>query len=70
MGGKLDAKWIGPYTITGVTDYGNYELCCCSSGKLLKQRVPSTQLKHYISPLDVKVNTIPVHVFHIQDCLC
>ena len=26
MGGKLDTKWLGPYLITGITQYGNYEL--------------------------------------------
>lgn len=58
MGGKLDAKWLGPYVISGVTDYGNYELRCSKSGKLLKQRVPVTQLKKYIHRPDLKVQYI------------
>ena len=55
MGGKLDMKWLGPYVVTSVTEYGNYELRCAKSGKLLKQRVPITQLKRYIWPIELKV---------------
>ena len=69
MGGKLDAKWLDPYIITGVTKYRNRELHCCSTSKLMKQCVPSLQLKHYISPTNVKVNTIAVDVFYRQYCL-
>lgn len=55
MGGKLDAKWLGPYVVAGITDYGSYELRCAKSGKLLKQRVPVAHLKRYIHPTELKV---------------
>ena len=56
MGGKLDSKWLGPYIITEVTGYGNYQLRYCKSDQLLKQRVPSSHIKCYIDPPDLKVN--------------
>ena len=56
MGGKLDAKWLGPYIVTGVTAYGNYKLRCKQNGELLKQCVPSAHLKKYIHRPDLKVN--------------
>lgn len=55
MGGKLDAKWLGPYIITGVSGHGNYILQCKQSGDLLKHCVPSTHLKKYIYRPALKV---------------
>ena len=55
MGGKLDEKWLGPYVICGVTDYGNYKLQCHKTKVILKQQVPVVQLKAYIQRPTVKV---------------
>ena len=57
MGGKLDARWIGPYKIEEVTPKNLYRLKCIKSGKILKQAFPSIQLKSYISRTIPKVSS-------------
>ena len=47
MGGKLDARWIGPYTIHEVNEKELYRLKCTKSGKVLKKAISSLQLKAY-----------------------
>ena len=49
MGGKLDAKWLGPYEVQKITEKGLYQLKCMKSGKVLKQTFSSLQLKGYSS---------------------
>lgn len=56
MGGKLDEKWLGPYVVCGVTDYGNYKLQCLTSKNVLKQQIPVSQLKSYNQRVSLKVN--------------
>ena len=49
MGGKMDAKWHGPYEVEEITEKGLYRLKCMKSGKVLKQGFSSLQLKAYSS---------------------
>ena len=52
MGGKLDMKWLGPYVVTGVTEYGSYKLQCSKSEKLLKQHMLVMQVNRYGRPIE------------------
>ena len=49
-GGKMDHRWMGPFTITKCLGKGLYALKSCSSDKALN-RVHGIHLKPYLSPL-------------------
>lgn len=46
MGGKLDAKWLGPYTIEAKLSKGRYQLRS-KNGAVLKKVYSSCLLKEY-----------------------
>lgn len=50
MGGKMDPKWLGPYTVKEkATTKGCYKLCSMT-GKVLKKSYSSCLLKTYFEP--------------------
>ena len=49
MGGKMDPKWLGPYTVKEKNSKGRYKLCAMS-GKTLKKLYSSCLLKEYFEP--------------------
>ena len=52
MGGKLNPRWTGPYTILEVKPKGLYQLKSLKTSNPLKQAVSSTQWKPYIQRVD------------------
>ena len=56
-GGKLDPKWVGPYTIVGNLGHGLYHLQEVTNPSNFISRVNGTHLKEY--KLTSKVGTAP-----------
>ena len=52
-GGKLDHKWLGPYTITGHLGKGLYRLQAVDNPHFVVARVNGAHLKPYVSPVKV-----------------
>ncbi len=48
MGGKMDPKWLGPYTVKEVVGKGRYKLCSKTGD--VKKLYSSCLLKEYIDP--------------------
>lgn len=46
MGGKLDPKWLGPYTVVEKVGKGRYRLCS-KTGDTVKKLYSSCLLKEY-----------------------
>ena len=63
-GGKLDPKWVGPYTIVGNLGHGLYHLQEVTNPSNFISRVNGTRLKEY--KLTSKVGTAPCS--YIQLC--
>ena len=50
-GGKMDYKWLGPYTIVKSLGKGLYALKATDGSVGVIDRVHGTRLKPYLSPL-------------------
>lgn len=55
MGGKLDKKWEGPYTVNAKLSKGRYELRS-GHGIILKKLYSSCLLKEYYEPGNVGIH--------------
>lgn len=53
-GGKLEDKWLGPYRVLDVTQYGCCKLACVRTGVVLKAKVNQSQLKTFRNPIAPK----------------
>ena len=51
MGGKMDPKWLGPYTVLEKVEKGRYKLRS-SRGETLKKLYNSSLLKEYFQPYE------------------
>lgn len=49
-GGKLDSKWLGPYTITATLGKGFYSLQLITDPKVIVKRISGMHLKLYKMP--------------------
>ena len=50
-GGKMDYRWLGPYTIVKALGKGLYTLEAGDESSKIIDRVHGTRLKPYLSPL-------------------
>ena len=57
-GGKLQKRWIGPYSVSDSLGKGVYKLCNPTNGKNLKKAVNICRLKIYHS----KMSSHPISV--------
>lgn len=53
MGGKMDPKWLGPYTVKERVGKGRYKLFS-KTGEALKKLYSSCLLKEYFEPLSTE----------------
>ena len=57
-GSKLEDKWLGPYRVLDVTQYGCCKLACVRTGVVLKAKVNQGQLKIYQNPVTPKASAL------------
>ena len=53
-GGKLEDKWLGPYSVVDVTQYGCCKLARVRTGVVLKTKVNQSQVKYFETPIAPK----------------